>query len=213
MAVPVGHWMLQSLEQMLQVSRNASHSSWKWTFQLRHPPQPTLTVLAALTGVAGRAQTGSGGGVTAGVVGTVGADLLAARSPETLRASWSMSRQRTHSTGIRAQVAEGNVCPRRHCCAVQGRGLLFAARGHQRAQHGRVCSTSSVRALCQCYSELTPGFSCQFWVCIHLRGAPRAPRWETVLLAQGLRSCCHTTDSTSVTAPELAVSRKGGAKD
>lgn len=110
-AVPVGHWMLQSLEQMLQVSRNASHSSWKWTFQLRHPPQPTLTILAALAGVAGRAQTGSGGGVTAGVVGTVGADLLAARSPETLRASWTMSRQRTHSTGIRAQVAEGNVCP------------------------------------------------------------------------------------------------------
>lgn len=94
-AAPVGHWMLQSLEQMLQVSRNASHSGWKWTFQLRHPPQPTLTVLAALAGVAGRAQTGSGGGVTAGVVGTVGADLLAARSPETLRASWSVSRQRT----------------------------------------------------------------------------------------------------------------------
>lgn len=94
-AAPVGHWMLQSLEQMLQVSRNASHSSWKWTFQLRHPPQPTLTVLAALAGVAGRAQTGSGGRVTAGIVGTVGADLLAARSPETLRASWSVSRQRT----------------------------------------------------------------------------------------------------------------------
>lgn len=87
--------MLQSLEQMLQVSRNASHSGWKWTFQLRHPPQPTLTILAALAGVARRAQTGSGGGVTAGVVGTVGADLLAARSPETLRASWSVSRQRT----------------------------------------------------------------------------------------------------------------------
>lgn len=73
------------------------------------PPQPALTILAALASVARWAQTGSGGGVTAGVVGTVRADLLAARPPETLRASWSVSRQRTQSPGIRAEVAEGNL--------------------------------------------------------------------------------------------------------
>lgn len=46
----------------------------------------------------------------------------------------------------------------------------------------------AVQALSECYSELTPGFSCQFWICIHLQGAPRAPQWEMVLLAQGLLS-------------------------
>lgn len=78
---------------------------------MRNPRQAALTILAALAGVAGWAQAGSGGGVTAGVVGTVGADLLAARAPETLRASWSVSRQRTHSTGISAEVAEGTAGP------------------------------------------------------------------------------------------------------